>query len=210
MVVATFYDLFKSLRPHNGEAAAIGQLAMTVPNWITLAIGFVVSFVVAYGVVAWFMNWVRTRVLLPLPPIASWLGRPCYGLPWTPLEPRGESFSSPPGPPIGPAFRPGLGHNDLALALFGRHVRGDRAPGNVCPPALLNATMTYLSRLFVPTQSKRLNELVGILLIATAALILLALASYSPLDRSLNTAANPPLAGPRTTGSDWWAPTRPT
>ena len=26
-----------------------------------LAIGFVVSFIVAYGVVAWFMNWVRTR-----------------------------------------------------------------------------------------------------------------------------------------------------
>ena len=65
MVVATFYDLFKSLRPHNGEAAAIGQLAMTVPNWITLAIGFVVSFVVAYGVVAWFMNWVRTRGFAP-------------------------------------------------------------------------------------------------------------------------------------------------
>jgi undecaprenyl-diphosphatase len=26
-----------------------------------LAIGFVISFIVAYGVVAWFMNWVRTR-----------------------------------------------------------------------------------------------------------------------------------------------------
>jgi len=56
--------------------------------------------------------------------------------------------------------------------------------------------MTYLSRLFVPTRSKRLNELVGILLIATSALILLALASYSPLDRSLNTAANPPMGRP--------------
>ena len=47
-----------------------------------------------------------------------------------------------------------------------------------------------------PRQSKRLNELVGILLIATAALMLLALASYSPLDRSLNTAANPPMGRP--------------
>ena len=28
---------------------------------IVLAIGFVISFIVAYGVVAWFMNWVRTR-----------------------------------------------------------------------------------------------------------------------------------------------------
>jgi S-DNA-T family DNA segregation ATPase FtsK/SpoIIIE len=56
--------------------------------------------------------------------------------------------------------------------------------------------MTQLSRLFVPTQSKRLNELVGILLIATAVLLLLALASYSPMDRSLNTAANPPIGRP--------------
>ncbi len=30
-----------------------------------LAIGFGVSFVVAYGVVAWFMNWVRTRGFVP-------------------------------------------------------------------------------------------------------------------------------------------------
>jgi S-DNA-T family DNA segregation ATPase FtsK/SpoIIIE len=56
--------------------------------------------------------------------------------------------------------------------------------------------MTLLSRLFVPTQSKRLNELIGILLIATAVLMLLALASYSPMDRSLNTAANPPMGRP--------------
>lgn len=65
MVVATFYDLFKSVRPHHGEPAAIAHLAMTSQNWITLAIGFVVSFVVAYGVVAWFMNWVRTRGFAP-------------------------------------------------------------------------------------------------------------------------------------------------
>jgi undecaprenyl-diphosphatase len=30
-------------------------------SWIVLAIGFAVSFIVAYAVVAWFMNWVRTR-----------------------------------------------------------------------------------------------------------------------------------------------------
>ena len=65
MVVATCYDLFRSLRPHHGEPAAIGNLAMTAQNWITLAIGFVVSFIVAYGVVAWFMNWVRTRGFVP-------------------------------------------------------------------------------------------------------------------------------------------------
>ncbi len=48
--------------------------------------------------------------------------------------------------------------------------------------------MTLLSRLFVPTQSKRLNELIGLVLVAVSALMLLSLASYSPLDRSLDTA----------------------
>jgi S-DNA-T family DNA segregation ATPase FtsK/SpoIIIE len=56
--------------------------------------------------------------------------------------------------------------------------------------------MTVLSRVFVPTQSKRLNELVGIVLIAASVLLLLALTSYSPLDRSLDTAVNPPIGRP--------------
>ena len=30
-----------------------------------LAIGFVVSFIVAFAVVAWFMNWVRNRGFTP-------------------------------------------------------------------------------------------------------------------------------------------------
>ena len=34
-------------------------------SWIVLAIGFVVSFVVAYGVVAWFMTWVRKHGFAP-------------------------------------------------------------------------------------------------------------------------------------------------
>ncbi len=61
MVVATFYDLFKSMRPHHGQPSAIGSMPSDTHSWIVLIIGFVVSFVVAYGVVAWFMNWVRTR-----------------------------------------------------------------------------------------------------------------------------------------------------
>lgn len=65
MVVATIYDLFRSIHPHHGEEAAIGHLVMTSQDWITLAIGFVVSFIVAYGVVAWFMNYVRTRGFVP-------------------------------------------------------------------------------------------------------------------------------------------------
>ena len=61
MVVATVYDLWKSMRPHHGEPSAIGAMRSDAHSWIVLAIGFLVSFIVAYGVVAWFMNWVRTR-----------------------------------------------------------------------------------------------------------------------------------------------------
>ncbi len=61
MVAATVYDLWKSMRPHHGEPSAIGAMPSDAHSWMLLAIGFVVSFIVAYGVVAWFMNWVRTR-----------------------------------------------------------------------------------------------------------------------------------------------------
>ena len=63
MAAATVYDLLKSLRPHGGDA--MGAMPHTMHAWLTLAIGFVVSFVVAYGVVAWFMAWVRTRGFAP-------------------------------------------------------------------------------------------------------------------------------------------------
>lgn len=67
MVVATGYDLLKTLRPHQQEAsdAAIAPLAMDSHGWIVLGIGFVISFLVALGVVAWFMRWVRARGFAP-------------------------------------------------------------------------------------------------------------------------------------------------
>ena len=49
--------------------------------------------------------------------------------------------------------------------------------------------MNYLSRVFVPTNNRRLNELIGFLLCVSALLLFLALASYSPLDPSLNSAS---------------------
>jgi S-DNA-T family DNA segregation ATPase FtsK/SpoIIIE len=52
--------------------------------------------------------------------------------------------------------------------------------------------MKGLSVVFTPTNSKRLNELVGFLLFVSALLLLLALVSYSPLDPSLNTAGPSP------------------
>jgi undecaprenyl-diphosphatase len=63
MAAATLYDLLKSIRPRGGEA--IGAMPHTAHAWLVLAIGFVVSFLVAYGVVAWFMAWVRTRGFAP-------------------------------------------------------------------------------------------------------------------------------------------------
>ena len=49
--------------------------------------------------------------------------------------------------------------------------------------------MKILLRVFTPTKNRRLNELVGFLLLVSSTVLFLALASYSPLDPSLNTAA---------------------
>jgi len=56
--------------------------------------------------------------------------------------------------------------------------------------------MKHFLRVFTPTHNRRLNELVGFLLYVLAALLLLALVSYSPLDPSLNTAAQTPASRP--------------
>ena len=64
MIAATGYDLFKSLH-HKGGGSEIGMAPADVHGWIVLAIGFVVSFVVAYAVVAWFMHWVRKHGFAP-------------------------------------------------------------------------------------------------------------------------------------------------
>ncbi len=51
-----------------------------------------------------------------------------------------------------------------------------------------------LARPFTPTANRRLNELIGFLVLVFATLLVLALVSYSPLDPSLNTAATPPAS----------------
>ncbi len=56
--------------------------------------------------------------------------------------------------------------------------------------------MKFFTRLFTPTSNRRLNELIGFLLFVSAILLFLALVSYSPLDRSLNTAGPAPGASP--------------
>lgn len=63
MVVATLYDLYKSLKGKGENPIGVSQI--DTHGWIVLAIGFVVSFIVAYGAVAWFMAWVRNRGFAP-------------------------------------------------------------------------------------------------------------------------------------------------
>jgi len=66
MIAATGYDLLKTLHPKHAEGAeAIAPLVMTGHGWIVLAIGFVVSFFVALGVVEWFLQWVRKNGFTP-------------------------------------------------------------------------------------------------------------------------------------------------
>jgi undecaprenyl-diphosphatase len=66
MVASTGYDLFKFLRPtHEAGGPPAGRPDIDPHGWALLAIGFVISFVVAYAVIAWFMNWVRTRGFAP-------------------------------------------------------------------------------------------------------------------------------------------------
>ncbi len=63
MVVATCYDLLKSLRGKGANPIGVSQI--DPHGWVVLAIGFVVSFLVAYLSVAWFMAYVRKRGFAP-------------------------------------------------------------------------------------------------------------------------------------------------
>jgi undecaprenyl-diphosphatase len=58
MCAATTYDLLKTLKSSS-------DFVMNSEQWISLAIGFIVSFIVAYAVIAWFMNWVKTKGFVP-------------------------------------------------------------------------------------------------------------------------------------------------
>ena len=63
MAAATLYTLYKSLRGKGENPIGVAQI--DAHGWIVLAIGFVVSFIVAYGSVAWFMAYVRKRGFAP-------------------------------------------------------------------------------------------------------------------------------------------------
>ena len=66
MTVATVFEGLKAVglrKSSEGEAAQ--PINMTFEKWLVLIIGFVVSFFVAWAVVAWFMGWVRKRGFTP-------------------------------------------------------------------------------------------------------------------------------------------------
>ena len=63
MAMATLYTLYKSVLGKGENPIGVSQI--TGEQWGVLAVGFVVSFIVAYASVAWFMAWVRKRGFTP-------------------------------------------------------------------------------------------------------------------------------------------------
>jgi undecaprenyl-diphosphatase len=64
MIAATGWDLLREIHPGKSAIAAgkvAAHVAMNSERWIVLLIGIVVSFIVALGVVEWFLAWVRKR-----------------------------------------------------------------------------------------------------------------------------------------------------
>ena len=63
MAAATLYTLCKSVLGKGENPIGVSQ--MSSHQWVILLIGFVVSFFVAYGSVAWFLAWVRKHGFVP-------------------------------------------------------------------------------------------------------------------------------------------------
>ncbi|MGD0346162.1 MAG: undecaprenyl-diphosphate phosphatase [Terracidiphilus sp.] len=59
MIAATGWDLFKEVHTSKAAGAAAAHVVMNSERWIVLLIGTAVSFIVALGVVEWFLMWVR-------------------------------------------------------------------------------------------------------------------------------------------------------
>ena len=64
MFAACGYDLLKTITAGPEDEDALGR-ALTGEDILVLAIGFIVSFIVAWAVIAWFMNWVKQRGFVP-------------------------------------------------------------------------------------------------------------------------------------------------
>jgi undecaprenyl-diphosphatase len=68
MIAATGWDLLKEIHKSKvaGASGAVeAHVIMNSERWIVLLIGTVVSFIVALGVVEWFLHWVRKHGFTP-------------------------------------------------------------------------------------------------------------------------------------------------
>jgi undecaprenyl-diphosphatase len=63
MFAATLYTLYKSVMGKGENPIGVSQI--NAHQWVVLAIGFIVSYIVAYGSVAWFLAWVRKHGFVP-------------------------------------------------------------------------------------------------------------------------------------------------
>ena len=63
MLAATGYTLLKSVMGKGANPIGVSQI--DAHGWLVLAVGFVVSFIVAYASVAWFMAYVRKHGFAP-------------------------------------------------------------------------------------------------------------------------------------------------
>lgn len=67
MIAATGWDLLHEIHKNKavGAGVAAAHVVMNQERWIVLVIGVVVSFIVALGVVEWFLHWVRKHGFVP-------------------------------------------------------------------------------------------------------------------------------------------------
>ena len=206
-----------------------------------LAIGFVVSFLVAYASVAWFMAWVRKHGFAPFAvyrivvgilvlAFAAKLagkhadsqasGHSRLRLSWPSSAGMTCTMSAVLLAPLGKLTRYCWPHSArlsgrALLGIIDRLWRdsvivGCRLLSNYWALDCRTRPMKYFSQIFAPTNNRRLNELIGFLLCVSALLLFLALASYSPLDPSFNSASVLTGSQARATGSAWWARLSPT
>jgi undecaprenyl-diphosphatase len=63
MLAATGYTFLKSIMGKGENPIGVSQI--DAHGWVILLVGFVISFLVAYASVAWFMAWVRRRGFAP-------------------------------------------------------------------------------------------------------------------------------------------------
>ncbi len=64
MLAATGYKFLQTLL-HHKSPDEVASYNAPAGQWVVLGIGFVVSFIVALGVNAWFIRWVRDRGFMP-------------------------------------------------------------------------------------------------------------------------------------------------